>query len=1222
MATEDGVSVSGGEGEGERPERLERHARAKRVARVTEAFVPSVDLYHLDVRQFEQLDEADKEQVVAGKVADLSHFYLGLEALDRTVRVARDLAPEVRALPTRLRGQLVQPDGSPVERLSVEPTMVDARVLGRGVVTGSEGEFVLPLPPISENDRALILAEGIGLRVKGEGGQVDLTVRELPPAGGEALGVLTLSTELRPLPRSVVGALVDLVEGLAGTDPEVGVDGAAAPPVRVSLGEDACGIVFEEDTAVRRFPYKVLVRLVEPRTTTISRVVLPRLEGRGGGLFPLILWNPAWTTGLGLERTSFVDRLPIDKPIGVDRFRDGLIGLQGESITVDRPVPVASTLGLGYMLNLAQVWKYEGLTLGNLLYSLPLAPGEQQRIAVSERVSTASVRDAETLDVSEQQRASVREDASAHSVFSSAFEEHVSASSRYSNSARSSSWGVAGGIGAVLGPVVVGVGAAGGSGKSSNSGNISSALDGVRTTTNSASEDLHRSVESEAAGRRRASRTSIRLARETETQSVTTKVIANHNKAHALTIQYWEVLRKFASTTEVEGTTLVCFVPLDIVRFLPTGQVLDVEDTELFDERTELVDRWSLIHRHADAIQPWLPGRHQEGLRILEDFFANPRRAVAINGAASDSFTITLDGTFVPYETVWVTVVLRGGRRLRRVAMAHSQTDLPAKTLTTEAEVVAELQRMRNGQQTQRAATVTLPDPIDRGEVVGVEIERAFRPLTYQLDLSKHPLFPILEKGEGSVLANFFDLDSIRTSVSLSPAELERQLGGPRISGPVVLLNGAGSSIVDAPVADSVLYPGPLLLAVVEQNSPLRYRDLLKVERLLHHVVNNTMTYSKAVWSSLTAEERVVMLEGYTIGLPDSGLTPEGLADASQHVPLLNCVANQVLGYYGNSMIMPFSIPATLAVELAGGTTRREAVEEGEEEREQPAPLTTGAVQDALTAFHRSAFSPPVSAFTLPTKGVLGEAVLGHCASAEKIDLTRFWNWQDSPGDEATAIEGVTLRPSPIAQLTAPGALAQVPSVITITPGQGGTLTPGTLAAALAAEASKQQSFSTDFLGHDVLKALGEKTIGSAESARADALGKATQLASQAMTAAVDVHKAKAAAEEKKEEEKEKKKAEEQKKAEEDKKAGIAKVDAAVKNLKDNAKAYLAAASAKADLAEAKALAAAVITELTSDPIPVTKAITLFDAFDQKKEGGNERSQGSTAWLTALKLIS
>ncbi len=33
----------------------------------------------------------------------------------------------------------------------------------------------------------------------------------------------------------------------------------------------------------------------------------------------------------------------------------------------------------------------------------------------------------------------------------------------------------------------------------------------------------------------------------------------------------------------------------------------------------------------------------------------------------------------------------------------------------------------------------------------------------------------------------------------------------------------------------------------------------------------------------------------------------------------------------------------------------------------------------------------------LPSGGVFAEAVLGRANSAEKLDITRFWNWQDSP---------------------------------------------------------------------------------------------------------------------------------------------------------------------------------------------------------------------------------
>ena len=41
--------------------------------------------------------------------------------------------------------------------------------------------------------------------------------------------------------------------------------------------------------------------------------------------------------------------------------------------------------------------------------------------------------------------------------------------------------------------------------------------------------------------------------------------------------------------------------------------------------------------------------------------------------------------------------------------------------------------------------------------------------------------------------------------------------------------------------------------------------------------------------------------------------------------------------------------------------------------------------------------SIPKASVALPSGGIFGEAVLGQGLAAERIDLTRFWNWQDSP---------------------------------------------------------------------------------------------------------------------------------------------------------------------------------------------------------------------------------
>ncbi len=61
----------------------------------------------------------------------------------------------------------------------------------------------------------------------------------------------------------------------------------------------------------------------------------------------------------------------------------------------------------------------------------------------------------------------------------------------------------------------------------------------------------------------------------------------------------------------------------------------------------------------------------------------------------------------------------------------------------------------------------------------------------------------------------------------------------------------------------------------------------------------------------------------------------------------------------------------------------------------------------------------------IPTGGVFAEAVLGRSNSAEKLDITRFWNWQDSP---------IPLQPPEIAAIST-GTRA---TPDTLTPGQLG----------------------------------------------------------------------------------------------------------------------------------------------------------------------------------------
>jgi hypothetical protein len=157
-------------------------------------------------------------------------------------------------------------------------------------------------------------------------------------------------------------------------------------------------------------------------------------------------------------------------------------------------------------------------------------------------------------------------------------------------------------------------------------------------------------------------------------------------------------------------------------------------------------------------------------------------------------------------------------------------------------------------------------------------------------------------------------------------------------------------------------------------------------------------------------------------------------------------------------------------------------------------------IKQSLLAYQQQSFVSPQSIIALPTRGVLGEAVLGHCPSGEKLDLTRFWNWQDSPSDTAPTISPVTLpttTPSIADTLTAPNTLGQLPSLI------NNVLTapaPDTsLLKAMGQAAASQKDFDTALTGQTQLASLLTNAQNVSNSARADALKAATDLQSQAM---------------------------------------------------------------------------------------------------------------------------
>lgn len=1013
----------------------------------------------------------------------ITRIYLGMQQVQKNLgQIAQALS--AKTLPASIVGSITEPDGTNAARIQVQfdPGTVGNSAPPVTAITGDDGSFMLSMPP-----GALLPDSGITLAAHGANGNASVTVPAQRIASNGLIGTIALPTPLSPLPTSILASLAAIVP--AGQLPDATAQGgppAELPTVR--LGEEgACGMNFAAGKSVEIFPYGIFFRLVEPRLSIVNRVI--RHPIREGVFLPLPIYETMYgAASLNGTQSSYIDRLPVEQPLSVDGFRDQMMGLGTDgTIGPDETVPMAATLGLGYMLSMSQRWTYQGVSLGDLLYSLPLAPGEQQQVAIFEREDRTQVYESEFFSEQEAERQTALSDTSAQATFNSAFEESVRAGSQFSTTSVSASAGFS----------FIGFG--GGAGTSSTGGSSSEWLNGQRDTAQQAAEQTHSASERQASARRSAMRTGIRMASASESQSVTTKTITNHNHTRALTMQYWEVLRLFDVATAIDGLTLVCLVPMQIVRFLPPGQAFTLTNTAMqIGTRDQVLTRYGNILKHADVLAKAMPRAFQYGLTLLREFAADPTAVVEpAGGMAEDVIAFSLTGRFVPCENIYVTAITKRNTRVGPVQLTNTLS-LTQNFYTTKDDLLAGLQLVRDLGQSTFHGSLALPPTLNRNDIVGFEIYRSFRRVDYTLKnqavkasddliaaLGEAAAGPII----GPLLAASNTASAPPVTVHLSPADLESALSGPALDQFTATITEYDTSNPTPPSAESyaneslggvILPPQPLPVPAMQIGPVLRYNEILEIEKMAQHVLRNTTEYSKAVWSSLTVEERAILLDAYTIGV-----SPDGISDESQMVPLLNCVQNRLLGFFGNSMLFPFIIPQAVAEQMK---------------------IDPAKIQQGLLAYQQATFDPPHSTVALPTRGVLGEAVLGHCASAEKIDLRRFWNWQDSPADTAPAISPVTLptgTPSLTAGAAAPNSLANLPPLIN---NVLNAPTPDTsLLQAMGKNAASQQDFSAALTGAAQLAPLMQNAQTTANAARQDALKSATDTQMMAMAIAGNI---------------------------------------------------------------------------------------------------------------------
>lgn len=228
--------------------------------------------------------------------------------------------------------------------------------------------------------------------------------------------------------------------------------------------------------------------------------------------------------------------------------RSGDFDLRSVTAAIDLRPPESqgSRLRYGAVVEYRQEWWERASTLGDLLYSVPLAPCEQVKLAVLDWRRRDFAVQQTTLDENHFQDSTITRT------------QNIDESLRLWSDKNLDATTESGAIGVTIGPV------SGGYGKTFSNVNE------VVNATSDATRDVNDTITQVTNTVRNTRSFSIAEVTQEEESTVTTRVISNHNHSHTLTFQYYEVLQVFLLRTRVNQIRPVLFVPFGIKQFTST----------------------------------------------------------------------------------------------------------------------------------------------------------------------------------------------------------------------------------------------------------------------------------------------------------------------------------------------------------------------------------------------------------------------------------------------------------------------------------------------------------------------------------------------------------------------------------------------------------------------------------------------------------------------------
>ena len=725
----------------------------------------------------------------------------------------------------------------------------------------------------------------------------------------------------------------------------------------------------------------------------------------------IMLGMAAPTASVPLSGPLSLDSI-VDNPVGFGKPAIGALATYPDgtdAIGVDTSA-LSSQIGSAALAAYAQSWFAQGITLGQMVHSLALAPGEATRIAVVDFLSLSKAQSLESIDESEQLDNSMTHSRAISEVQNSVAQEMQSGGSMTSGWARSESsasnlsgsigGGIAGMVGSAVG--VLGFGGGGSTTQEKSKTRFGAASTswsvGSRSVMAEMSQRVNDRTEQHATSVRNRRASAVREVSQSEHEQISTRVVANYNHMHALTVQYYEVVQIYRVMTELHEFKRVIFVPFELLDFTKPN---------------------------ADSV------------------VARFRGALLLSALTSRARSLLLDQT----GTIEVRSAVRVDMPLNVSLVAGTVGNSAAIAVAPAAPSSISV----NGNAAAAAQPAQPPQPV---------IRKIVRP---------GPIVEILPGDATLISLSFEDVAADRVRIeqdgvaaadstftvppSTDQIDFATDLNLRRVQSIHVATSEGHESRGTmfaryATAGRQFSFAMPIELGTGTRMQRVVYLAGDETDRraeLLAHLQANRGYYTQAVLSNLDSASLIMLL---------SEVSWQGR-------PLADQIEPKPVGVAGNYVIVGAPVEDDAPSGLGDGTQswaellrEREIIFNQKDKRIIP----------------------------IPTGGVFAEAVLGRSNSAEKLDMTRFWNWQDSP---------IPMQPPEISPIAAgsrgrqetlmPGQLG-APIVSLMTP--SGLPDPAGLSAVLGAIASANM-----FRDHSGLAG----TQAAAQAASAGTLTAATE---------------------------------------------------------------------------------------------------------------------------------